>query len=117
MYIFTFYPSFFPLFVDVSLKPIVQFPKSLLNLTDSSNVTSIEAYLTIPRLPSEEDNFMNTWGIMSTKSGSNTFFIIAFVSHQNVLCNTFKQSIIILVPLFIWNVLCIALIFFSCATI
>uniref|UniRef100_A0A4W6CYT4 Family with sequence similarity 171 member B n=1 Tax=Lates calcarifer TaxID=8187 RepID=A0A4W6CYT4_LATCA len=30
--------------------PVVQFPKSLLNLTDSRNVTSVKAYLTIPQL-------------------------------------------------------------------
>ncbi|XP_070694663.1 protein FAM171B-like [Pempheris klunzingeri] len=54
---------------DASLEPIIQFPKSLLNLTDSSNVTSVRAYLTIPKLPSEEDGFLNTLGIMSSKSG------------------------------------------------
>ncbi|XP_059198154.1 protein FAM171B-like [Centropristis striata] len=55
---------------DAWPQPIVQFPKSLLNLTDSdSNVTSVRAYLTIPKLPSEEDGFLNTFGIMSTKSG------------------------------------------------
>ncbi|XP_042351124.1 LOW QUALITY PROTEIN: protein FAM171B-like [Plectropomus leopardus] len=54
---------------DASSQPIVQFPKSLLNLTDSSNVTSVKAYLTVPSLPSEEGSFPNTVGIMSSKSG------------------------------------------------
>ncbi|KAI3356524.1 hypothetical protein L3Q82_017731, partial [Scortum barcoo] len=52
-----------------SSQPIVQFPKSLLNLSDSSNVTSVKAYLTVPKLPSEEDSFHNTLGIMGSKSG------------------------------------------------
>nr|XP_057938644.1 protein FAM171B-like [Doryrhamphus excisus] len=54
---------------DASLKPIVQFPKSLLNLTESSDVAFIQAYLTIPKLPSEEGHFLNTLGIISSKSG------------------------------------------------
>ncbi|XP_054644309.1 protein FAM171B-like [Dunckerocampus dactyliophorus] len=54
---------------DASLKPIVQFPKSLLNLTDSSDVASLQAYLTIPKLPSEEGEFLNTLGIISSASG------------------------------------------------
>ncbi|KAM9347674.1 protein FAM171B-like [Symphorus nematophorus] len=54
---------------DASSRPIVQFPKRLLNLTDGSNVTSVKAYLTVPKLPAEEDGFPNTLGIMSSKSG------------------------------------------------
>ncbi|KAG7237044.1 hypothetical protein INR49_032871 [Caranx melampygus] len=54
---------------DASSPPVVQFPKSLLNLTDSTNVTSVRAYLTIPRLSSEDDSLLNTLGIMSSKSG------------------------------------------------
>ncbi|KAK1902484.1 Protein FAM171B [Dissostichus eleginoides] len=54
---------------DASSKPVVQFPKSLLNLSDSSNATAVRAYLTVPKLPAEEDGFQNTLGIMSTKSG------------------------------------------------
>ncbi|XP_022596686.1 protein FAM171B-like [Seriola dumerili] len=54
---------------DASSQPVVHFPKSLLNLTDSSNVTSVKAYLTIPRLSSEDDSLLNTLGIMSSKSG------------------------------------------------
>ncbi|XP_020492204.3 protein FAM171B-like isoform X2 [Labrus bergylta] len=54
---------------DASLKPVVQFPKSLLNLTESSNVTAFKAYLTVPKLPSQDDAFLNTMGVMSSKSG------------------------------------------------
>ncbi|XP_076603397.1 protein FAM171B-like [Chaetodon auriga] len=54
---------------DASSQPVVQFPKSLLNLTDGSNVTSVKAYLTVPTLLSEEGSFLNTLGIMSRKSG------------------------------------------------
>ncbi|XP_032369669.1 protein FAM171B isoform X1 [Etheostoma spectabile] len=54
---------------DAWSEPIVQFPKSLLNLTASSNVTSVSAYLTIPKLASEEHSSPNTLGIMSSKSG------------------------------------------------
>uniref|UniRef100_UPI0037E844AD protein FAM171B-like n=1 Tax=Semicossyphus pulcher TaxID=241346 RepID=UPI0037E844AD len=54
---------------DTWSQPIVQFPKSLLNLTDSSNITAVKAYLTITKLPSQENNFPNTLGIMSSKSG------------------------------------------------
>lgn len=53
---------------DVTAQPVIQFPKSLLNLTDSSNVTSVKAYLTIPKL-SEDHSFLNTLGIMSSKTG------------------------------------------------
>ncbi|XP_029315745.1 protein FAM171B-like [Cottoperca gobio] len=54
---------------DASSKPIVQFPKSLLNLTDSSNASSVKAYLTIPKLRSEDHSFLYTLGIMSSTSG------------------------------------------------
>ncbi|TDH07159.1 hypothetical protein EPR50_G00120820 [Perca flavescens] len=54
---------------DAWSQPIVQFPKSLLNLTASSNVTSVSAYVTIPKLASEEDSSPNTLGIMSSTSG------------------------------------------------
>ncbi|XP_040914000.1 protein FAM171B-like [Toxotes jaculatrix] len=54
---------------DASSQPVVQFSKRLLNLTASSNVTSVKAYLTLPRLLSEDDSFLNTLGIMSSKPG------------------------------------------------
>ncbi|XP_063744717.1 protein FAM171B-like isoform X2 [Eleginops maclovinus] len=68
-YICTLLPCKTDRMPNASSKPIVQFPKSLLNLTDSSNATAVRAYLTIPKLPSEEDGFLKTLGIMSTKSG------------------------------------------------
>lgn len=71
-----------PLFVDTSSLPVVQFPKSLLNLTDSSNFTSVKAFLTFPKLPSERDSFQNTFGILTSKSGrcvlQNPFFCCLF---------------------------------------
>ncbi|GAA6225257.1 protein FAM171B-like isoform X1 [Lates japonicus] len=54
---------------DASSQPVVQFPKSLLNLTDSRNVTSVKAYLTIPQLSPDDSSFSNTVGIISSKSG------------------------------------------------
>ncbi|CAK6963703.1 protein FAM171B-like [Scomber scombrus] len=54
---------------DAPFQPVVKFPKGLLNLTDSSDISSFKAYLTIPKLPSEEDGFLNTVGVMSSKSG------------------------------------------------
>ncbi|XP_026233251.1 protein FAM171B-like [Anabas testudineus] len=54
---------------DASSQPVVRFPKSLLNLTDSRNITSVKAYLSIPKLSSEGDSYPNTLGIMSSKSG------------------------------------------------
>ncbi|XP_068427886.1 protein FAM171B-like [Clinocottus analis] len=54
---------------DSASLPSVQFPKSLLNLTDGSNATSVKAFLTVPKLPSKEDSFLHTLGIVSSKSG------------------------------------------------
>ncbi|XP_004559228.1 protein FAM171B isoform X1 [Maylandia zebra] len=54
---------------DASSQPVVSFPKTLLNLTHSSNITSVKAFLTIPRLTSEQGGFLATRGIMSNKSG------------------------------------------------
>lgn len=68
-YIFSCYRSCFSSPVDASSRSTVQFPKSLLNLTDDSNVTSVKAYLTVPKLESD-DGFLKTWGIVASKSGS-----------------------------------------------
>uniref|UniRef100_A0AAQ4Q7Q2 FAM171 N-terminal domain-containing protein n=1 Tax=Gasterosteus aculeatus aculeatus TaxID=481459 RepID=A0AAQ4Q7Q2_GASAC len=65
---------------DATSQPIVQFPKSLLNLTDSSNATSVKAYLTLPKLPSEEDSFLHTLGIMRSKSGMQGQYYEIYVS-------------------------------------
>ncbi|XP_061579876.1 protein FAM171B-like [Cololabis saira] len=54
---------------DVSSQPAVRFPKSLLNLTHSSNITSVTAYLTILKARSQQDGSLNTLGITSSKSG------------------------------------------------
>uniref|UniRef100_A0A669CLE2 Family with sequence similarity 171 member B n=1 Tax=Oreochromis niloticus TaxID=8128 RepID=A0A669CLE2_ORENI len=54
---------------DASSQPVVSFPKTLLNLTHSNNITSVKAFLTIPRLTSEQGGFLDTRGIMSSKSG------------------------------------------------
>uniref|UniRef100_A0A669B440 Family with sequence similarity 171 member B n=1 Tax=Oreochromis niloticus TaxID=8128 RepID=A0A669B440_ORENI len=54
---------------NASSQPVVSFPKTLLNLTHSNNITSVKAFLTIPRLTSEQGGFLDTRGIMSSKSG------------------------------------------------
>ncbi|KAF7670393.1 hypothetical protein LDENG_00287220 [Lucifuga dentata] len=54
---------------DASKQPVVQFPKKLLNLTDSGDIASVKAYLTLPKLTAEDDSFVNTLGIVSSKSG------------------------------------------------
>ncbi|XP_026803200.3 protein FAM171B [Pangasianodon hypophthalmus] len=46
----------------------VQFPKRLLSLPDN-NISSLTAYLTVPRLPAEKHFFPNTTGIIMSKSG------------------------------------------------
>ncbi|XP_047458023.1 protein FAM171B-like isoform X2 [Mugil cephalus] len=51
---------------DASLQPVVTFPQSLLNLTHSSNVTSIQTFLTFPH---QQHGFLNPPGIVSTQSG------------------------------------------------
>ncbi|KAM4559086.1 protein FAM171B-like isoform 2-T2 [Odontesthes bonariensis] len=53
---------------DVTSQPTVRFPKSLLNLTHSSNITSVKAYLTIPKLTSDDQSSLNTLGIMNITS-------------------------------------------------
>ena len=80
--LFDYHVFLLSLSVDAPSQPIVQFPKSLLNLTDGSNVTSVKAYLTVPRLLSEDGSFLNTLGIMTSKSGR--WDIIDVVSIWNV---------------------------------
>ncbi|XP_015242808.1 PREDICTED: protein FAM171B-like [Cyprinodon variegatus] len=50
-------------------QPTVRFPQSLLNLTHSRNISSIRAYLTVPKLTSQQDSSLNTLGIISSQSG------------------------------------------------
>lgn len=62
---------------------MVQFPRRLLGLTGDMNLTSVEAYLTFPKLQSE-DGALKMWGIMATGSGrllhcSGASFI--YISH------------------------------------
>ncbi|XP_058247174.1 protein FAM171B-like isoform X2 [Hemibagrus wyckioides] len=61
----------------------VQFPKRLLSLPDS-NISSLTAYLTVPRLPAEKHFFPNTTGIIMSKSGYRSVELnpIAAVSVQ-----------------------------------
>ncbi|XP_027006709.2 protein FAM171B-like [Tachysurus fulvidraco] len=65
----------------------VQFPKRLLSLPDN-NISSLTAYLTVPRLPAEKHFFPNTTGIIMSKSGYKSVELnpIAAVSVQ-LLCN------------------------------
>uniref|UniRef100_A0A672IDZ1 Family with sequence similarity 171 member B n=1 Tax=Salarias fasciatus TaxID=181472 RepID=A0A672IDZ1_SALFA len=57
------------LITDVLSQPAVRFPKNLLNLTHSSNFTSVKAFLTVSKLKSGQDGFGSTFGIVSSKSG------------------------------------------------
>ncbi|XP_031613211.1 protein FAM171B-like isoform X2 [Oreochromis aureus] len=68
-YICTLLPCKTDKMPNASSQPVVSFPKTLLNLTHSNNITSVKAFLTIPRLTSEQGGFLDTRGIMSSKSG------------------------------------------------
>ncbi|CAN9497991.1 unnamed protein product [Ophioblennius macclurei] len=54
---------------DISSQPAVKFPKSLLNLAHDSNFTSIKAFLMTPKPKTGQDGLVNTFGIVSSKSG------------------------------------------------
>ncbi|KAG7502313.1 hypothetical protein JOB18_017532 [Solea senegalensis] len=54
---------------DTVSQSVVQFPKSLLNLNQTGNLTMVEAYLTVPQLSSDGVDALSTLGIMSSKSG------------------------------------------------
>ncbi|CAF98971.1 unnamed protein product [Tetraodon nigroviridis] len=64
-------PSVFPYkarrLPNSSSWPVVQFPKSLLNLTDSNRIAEVKAYLTVPQLV--EDSLKDTPGIVDSSSG------------------------------------------------
>lgn len=53
--------------IDTSSWPVVQFSKSLLNLTDSGDIAEVKAYLSVPQLL--EDSFQKAPGIMESTSG------------------------------------------------
>lgn len=61
--------SVFLPFKDASSQPIVRFPQSLLNLTHSRNLTSVKAFVTVPKLIPKQDDEPNNLGIVSNKSG------------------------------------------------
>lgn len=63
---FIYYLSCF--LIDTLSWPVVQFPKCLLNLTESNDMTEVRAYLSVPQLL--EDSFQNTPGIMESTSGT-----------------------------------------------
>ncbi|XP_029386721.1 protein FAM171B-like [Echeneis naucrates] len=69
---------------DSPSQPVVRFPRSLLNLTDNSNVTSVKAYLTIPKLTSDDGSLLHMPGILSSKSGYLSVWLnpVAAVSVQ-----------------------------------
>ncbi|KAL4656708.1 protein FAM171B isoform X1 [Arapaima gigas] len=54
---------------DALSQPSVQFPQNLLKLPDNRNISSMTAYLTVPRLPSEKDRLPYAVGILINKSG------------------------------------------------
>lgn len=58
----------FPSPAGASRRSTVQFPRRLLSLTDDSNVTPVEAYMTFPNLQ-WQDGFLRMWGIVTTNSG------------------------------------------------
>ncbi|XP_055361333.1 protein FAM171A1-like isoform X3 [Betta splendens] len=55
---------------DASSQPVVQFPKRLLSLADVANVTSVEAFLSVPTLPAGGGKFPHMLGVVSRASGN-----------------------------------------------
>ncbi|KAJ0009397.1 hypothetical protein NQD34_001099 [Periophthalmus magnuspinnatus] len=53
---------------DSSSQPRVKFPKNLLSLSDTTNISSVTAYLTVPQRPLAKDCGNCTPGIISSKS-------------------------------------------------
>lgn len=41
---------------DLSFQPSVQFPKSLLTLSENTTISMLSAYMTVPTLPTEKDS-------------------------------------------------------------
>lgn len=50
-------------FTDLSFQPSVQFPKSLLKLSENTTISMLSAYLTAPALPTEKDSNFFTLNI------------------------------------------------------
>ncbi|XP_064820859.1 protein FAM171B-like [Oncorhynchus masou masou] len=65
-------------------QPRVQFPKSLLNLTDRRSLSSFRAYLTTPQPPVGKDCYAYTAGLLINQSGYSSIELspIAAVSAQ-----------------------------------
>lgn len=59
---------------DSSSEPKVRFPKSLLTLPDGGNLSSVAAFLTVPRHHLGKDCANCTLGIASSKSGKENEF-------------------------------------------
>lgn len=53
---------------DLSFQPSVQFPKSLLTLSENTTISMLSAYLTVPTLPTEKDSHFFTLNL-SGKGG------------------------------------------------
>ncbi|CAB1346527.1 unnamed protein product [Coregonus sp. 'balchen'] len=55
---------------DALSQPRIQFPKSLLNLTDRRSLSSVRAYLTTPQPPVGKDCYAYTTGLLINQSGA-----------------------------------------------
>lgn len=50
-------------------EPLVQFPRSRLNLTEDDALTAVTVFLNSPTLSASEETFVHTLGLVSSKSG------------------------------------------------
>ncbi|KAK6292517.1 hypothetical protein J4Q44_G00371010 [Coregonus suidteri] len=69
---------------DALSQPRIQFPKSLLNLTDRRSLSSVRAYLTTPQPPVGKDCYAYTTGLLINQSGYSSIELspVAAVSAQ-----------------------------------
>lgn len=51
-------------------EPLVQFPRSRLNLTEDDALTAVTVFLNSPTLSASEETFVHTLGLVSSKSGN-----------------------------------------------
>lgn len=68
-------------FADSSSQPKVKFPKSLLTITEKTNISSVTAYLTVPQHHLAKDCVNCTPGIISNKSGNHDNFKLTWRTH------------------------------------
>ncbi|XP_059416725.1 protein FAM171B-like [Carassius carassius] len=70
---------------DLSFQPSVQFPKSLLKLSENATISMLSAYLTVPALPTEKDSNFFTQSL-SGKGGYRNVRLnpLAMISAQLV---------------------------------